>query len=124
MATRFFVSPHNVPWVKDPVCYIEDKKLHIVYDPINKPALTGNCVDVVYIKQPNTFVKDLDSISAAQYKSYFDWYNNDDPLPEAYQFECNSTMAEELVSLAVAFALENIESARLNSKLNMRGLEA
>jgi hypothetical protein len=33
-------------------------------------------------------------------------------------------MAEELVSLAVAFALENVESARLNSKLNMRGLEA
>jgi hypothetical protein len=45
-------------------------------------------------------------------------------MPEEYQFECNSTMAEELVSLAVAFALENVESARLNSKLNMRGLEA
>ena len=41
-----------------------------------------------------------------------------------YEFECNSTVAEELVSLAVAFALENVESQRLNSKLNMRGLEA
>jgi hypothetical protein len=33
-------------------------------------------------------------------------------------------MAEELITLAIAFALENIESQRLNSKLNMRGLEA
>jgi hypothetical protein len=41
-----------------------------------------------------------------------------------YQFECNSTVAEELVSLAISFALENIESPRLNTKLNMRGLEA
>jgi len=33
-------------------------------------------------------------------------------------------MAEELITLAITFALENIESQRLNSKLNMRGLEA
>jgi hypothetical protein len=43
---------------------------------------------------------------------------------DRYTFECNDTMAEELISLAVAFALENVESQRLNSKLNMRGLEA
>jgi hypothetical protein len=65
----------------------------------------------------------LNQYSSANYASYFDW-NGSGNLPEAYQFECNSTMAEELVSLAVAFALENVESARLNSKLNMRGLEA
>jgi hypothetical protein len=33
-------------------------------------------------------------------------------------------MVEELVSLAIAFALENVESTRLNTKLNTRGLEA
>ena len=121
MATKFFASPHNIPWVKDPVCYIEDKKLHVIYDPINKPLI--NQVDVVYIKIPNTFVKDLSKYSGANYASYFDWNGTGD-LPEDYYFECNSTMAEELVSLAVAFALENVESARLNSKLNMRGLEA
>ena len=122
MATRFFTSPHNIPWVKDPICYIEDKKLHVVYDPINQPTTTP--IDVVYIKQPNTFVKDLSQYSDADYVSYFDYHKTGSNLPDAYQFECNSTMAEELVSLAVAFALENIESARLNSKLNMRGLEA
>lgn len=45
-------------------------------------------------------------------------------LINKYNFECNDTVAEELISLAVAFALENVESQRLNTKLNMRGLEA
>lgn len=39
-------------------------------------------------------------------------------------FELNDAMAEELISLAVTFALENVESTRLNTKLNTRGLEA
>jgi hypothetical protein len=34
------------------------------------------------------------------------------------------SVAEELISLAIVYALENIESARLNTKLNMRGLES
>lgn len=45
-------------------------------------------------------------------------------IQEDYAFECNDTVAEELISLAIAFALENVESQRLNAKLNMRGLEA
>ena len=39
-------------------------------------------------------------------------------------FELSDQMAEELISLAIALALENVESPRLNTKLNMRGLEA
>lgn len=130
MANNFFASPHNIPWVKDPVCYIESKKINVIYDPINQPYfaniadMNDKDIEIVYIKQPNTFVKDLSLYSDADYASYFDYHKAGSNLPDAYQFECNSTMAEELVSLAVAFALENVESARLNSKLNMRGLEA
>jgi hypothetical protein len=43
---------------------------------------------------------------------------------ETEEFELSDSMAEELISLAIAFALENVESPRLNSKVNMRGLEA
>jgi hypothetical protein len=39
-------------------------------------------------------------------------------------FELNDTMEEELISLAVLFALENVESTRLQSKAQTRGLEA
>lgn len=40
------------------------------------------------------------------------------------EFELSDSMAEELISLAIAMALENVESPRLNTKLNIRGLEA
>lgn len=40
------------------------------------------------------------------------------------EFELSDQMAEELINLAIAFALENVESTRLNTKLNTRGLEA
>lgn len=39
------------------------------------------------------------------------------------EFELSDTMAEELISLAIVFALENVESTRLTTKLNTRGLE-
>ena len=95
---------------------------------------------ITYIRRPNMFVKDLpnDFPEGISSVSYFDYDGNGDAkwnggdaaetgnptYTERYNFECNSTVAEELISLAVAFALENVESQRLNSKLNMRGLEA
>lgn len=117
MATKFFSTAYNLPWIKIPVCFIESGKLYIVHDPIKKPE--QKC-DIVYIKTPNTFVKELNTPTTG-WVSYFDWGTGD--APDEYQFECNATVAEELISLAVAFALENVESQRLNSKLNMRGLE-
>ena len=210
IAQKFFASASNIPWIKNPVCFIEDRDIYIVYDPLNPPianeqqgyaqltittssdtegeeykkynfpagnisalnyllnrqqdaqtwfedlrpvigpelaskvleedtiriGLSETSSDegmswykikytgtksfrITYIRRPNTFVKDLTKYSGTV--SYFD--DQDQNLAD-YQFECNSTVAEELVSLAVAFALENVESQRLNSKLNMRGLEA
>ena len=115
MAEQFFITPYNMPWIKNPVCYIEDNKVYVVYDSIDQPDFTKS-VRLSYIAKPNEFVKDLTSFSSGS--SYFSGDGGQ------IDFECNSTVAEELVSLAVAFALENIESQRLNSKLNMRGLEA
>ncbi len=40
------------------------------------------------------------------------------------QFELSDQMAEELINLAIIFALENVESTRLNTKINTKGLEA
>lgn len=40
------------------------------------------------------------------------------------EFELSDQMAEELINLAIVFALENVESPRLNTKINTRGLEA
>lgn len=102
IAEKFIISSYNMPWIKIPVCYIEQKVLYVVYDPINKPNY--DTLKLTYIKQPLKFTESL--------------------FEEDFKFECSDTMAEELISLAVAFALDNVESTRLNNKLNMRGLEA
>lgn len=39
------------------------------------------------------------------------------------EFELSDTMAEELISLAITMALENVESTRLQTKLNTLPLE-
>ena len=140
IAKSFFSTAYNMPWIKEPVCYIENGNMYVVYDPLNEPKISGGHeIYVTYIKKPNTFVKDLSAPKkyANGFASYFDFSQGtagsdpSDTLPttytvseDDYQFECNSTMAEELISLAVAFALENVESSRLNAKLNTRGLEA
>lgn len=130
VAEKFFTTPYNMPWVKIPVVYIENGVAKVVYDLLNAPKVEANdTVHLTYIRKPNTFVKDLDSPvfvnNRAVDVSYFDCPDsNASQVKALYNFECNDTMAEELVSLAVSFALENVESQRLNSKLNMRGLEA
>lgn len=39
-------------------------------------------------------------------------------------FELSDTMAEELINLAIAIALENVESSRLQTKLSMMPQES
>lgn len=115
-ANKFLISQTNLPWVKTPVCYIEDNKITVIYDPMMQDLETD--VYITFIKKPNTFVKE----NLTEGATFFSWVGN--TVPGAYKFECNDTVAEELISLAVTFALENVESQRLNTKLNMRGLEA
>ena len=120
IADKFIISDTNLPWVKQPKAYIESGNIFVVYDPIQEPRTDS--LDVTYIKTPNKFAKDEADISL----TYFDCNPDDENQARLlkYNFECNDTVAEELVSLAIVFALENIESQRLNSKLNTRGLEA
>lgn len=122
-ANKFLISPTNLPWVKTPVCYIEGNKITVIYDPTMQDLETD--ISVTFIKKPNTFVKE----KLTEGNTYFTFVekkdeNGDIIVPKEYEFECNDTVAEELISLAVTFALENVESQRLNTKLNMRGLEA
>lgn len=126
VAEKFFTSAYNMPWIKIPVCFIEQDTAYVVYDLLNKPQIEdGGAVHLTYVKKPNTFVKDLSQYTGTAGASFFDCPNDaSDDVKAQYNFECNSTVAEELISLAVTFALENVESQRLNTKLNMRGLEA
>jgi len=127
MADGFKASTSNIPWIKTPVCYIENDTVYIVVDPYDKPDV--NFCELTYIKSPNKFAKDLRNnnilSNVVGELSYFTIPSTASAEAKSlYDFECNDTVAEELISLAVTFALENVESQRLNSKLNIRGLEA
>lgn len=121
-ANKFLISPTNLPWVKTPVCYIECNKITVIYDSMMQDV--GPDVYVTFIKKPNTFVKE--NLTEGTCFTFVEKKDKDGKVivPDEYKFECNDTVAEELISLAVTFALENVESQRLNTKLNMRGLEA
>lgn len=140
-AKNFMSSAYNVPWIKIPVCYIEDQYMYVVYDlysQIHNIHMYDNA-NVTYIKTPNKFVKNLGAImnTIKHYNqqdadnvvslSYFNYQLKgqiDYDLDQHYTFECNDAVAEEVINLAISFLLENTESGRLNNKLNMRGLEA
>ena len=132
MAEQFFATSSNIPWVKEPVGYIQDGKLFIIADPIvgladtwftetavnpksvngdagqdvNGKMVYGEYAAVTYIKQPAPFIK------------------KDNTTDFTSDFELSNTMADELVTLAVTYALENVESTRLNTQIQMRGLES
>lgn len=48
-AQRFIISKTNMPWIPNPVAYIEGGNMYIIYDyPDDKPSSVG----ITYIKQP------------------------------------------------------------------------
>lgn len=103
-AQKFKQTISNRPWIKNAVAYIEGDKIIVLYDNYTTEGITQRVPGVykiTYIKEPTKFTSSFDST-----------------------FELNDSMAEELISLAVLMALENVESQRLQTKAQMRGLEA
>lgn len=128
-AEKFFATAYNIPWVKIPVAYLENNILFVVVDPIVGIAElpyteTGvkdagaaveddDCsewMSLTYIKKPELFAGTSDSFTGLS--------------TDTTEFELNDMAAEELISLAISYALENVESPRLNAHLGMRGLES
>ena len=78
-------------------------------------------MSLTYIKSPNPFVKE--DLTTGQ--SFSEPASGDtDDVKAKWNFELNDIAAEELISLAISYALENVESPRLNAHIGMRGLES
>ena len=128
-AEKFFETSYNKPWIKIPVCYIETTAQHVEGGTATTP-FTQNAMLVVLTDPTASSITYTDS--GKMYLTYikkpasFAKKNQDNTygLDSDKTFDCNDSMAEELISLAITFALENVESTRLNTKLNTRGLEA
>ena len=113
-AERMKQTSSNIPWVKNPVGYLEDNMLYILYDAMYNIVSTNNTdVILTYIKKPNKF-------SGNVVPRPGDTFN----ISDVTQFECSETMANEIVNMAVVIATEVVESPRLNTILQTKQLES
>lgn len=105
-ADNFRSTEHNLPWMKRPVCFIENDNIHVLIDPYKYKKNPGTLkFNITYVKQPRKFVKE-------------DLF--DDTI-----FELNDSMAEELINLTLIFATEITESqVRYTSKTQTLPLES
>lgn len=142
IAQKFFATAYNIPWVKTPMCYIEGNYIYVVADPIvglaeiafkkhdeqdhDVPSASGKFAErlsLTYIRMPNKFV--IDQALLNENDSFSEPAETATDAHKAlWNFELNDVAAEELISLAISYALENVESPRLNAHLGMRGLES
>ena len=110
-AQTYKSSTTNLPWIKNPVMYLEDDWIHILIDNYKYPSFpefsqneSAYCL-IIYIKKPESFVEH---------------YNDGtDPV-----FELSDSMAEELINLAIIMSTEIVESTRLQGKINTSALES
>ncbi len=107
---KLFPTSNNVPIIKNPICYFEGRYMFLLVDPFQRiqEGSGHEAAFVTYVKTPTKFVTGNIPIFSDE---------------DAVEFELNNSMAEELISLAISYALENVESTRLNAHLGMRGLE-
>ena len=97
IAEKFRSTDSNLPWVKRPVVFLEGDEAHILVDEYKRDDVES--FTTTYIGEPASFI----GFSG--------------------NFELSDTMAEELISLAITFALENVESSRLQTKISTLPLE-
>ena len=81
IAERFFITPYNMPWIKNPVCYINDDTVSVVYDLLNKPRVDkGQTAKLKYIKQPKKFLIDTEDTTVNWFRLDISRLNSNDKL--------------------------------------------
>lgn len=97
---RFLYTHNNSPWIPTPVATIADNKLTVFVDPT---MVEGNTftIDITYVKYPEKMDISTDS--------------NITEVPDRVLYE--------VINRAVLIALENIESKRTETKINLNNLQ-
>lgn len=108
---KFMDSHNNKPWAKEAIYCIYDYSIVLIYKNISIIDILGNS-DIqaicTYIKYPQKFVDKNKKIS-----------QQTDII-----FELSDSMAEELINLALVMSTEIVESPRMQTKAQLRGLES
>lgn len=107
-ASSYRSTDTNLPWIKEPVSFIEGDFIHVLIDPYKQANEQASMNFFgTYLKTPNKFVLQDNTCDFG------------DTI-----FELSDTMAEEMINLAVLFAIENVESTRLQAKTSTLPLES
>lgn len=102
-AQKFKATDSNLPWIKNPVMYMDGNTGHLLFDAFKYLKSQGSFqLALTYIRKPEKFVDHLDGT----------------------EFELSDSVAEELINQAIVFAAETVESPRLQTKSNILSLEA
>lgn len=99
-AGRFLKTYNNNPWIDTPVSVLEDNTLKIFIDPMSMIS-NSYTADITYVKYPQIIT-----------------YKN----PNAEVTEVPDYILYDVIDRAVILALENIESKRTESKLQINKL--
>lgn len=102
LCEKFMATDTNLPWMSNPVSFIEEEQLHVLVDLYKLKDDTNADVYVTYIKKPKYFTE----------------------LDKEAQFELSDTVAEELINLAIVFATNTVESSKLQSQTSILSLES
>ena len=109
-ADKYRVTSSNKPWLKNPFCFLEDDKIHILEDYGIEDYINGSFVAVpYYIKRPNMFSDAKDKALSI---------NSSEQLP------LSDAACEELISLAIIYAWKTVESPRISTEIQTKPLEA
>lgn len=107
IAAKFLSNKHNTPWIKDPIAVIENNRIAVFVDPIEYSDFnTGknNNLEIKYITYPKEFDSSIDT-------------GNDNKTGLKDSPEISEHVHQEIVSLAVYLAIENIQSARVQTNV-------
>lgn len=92
-----------MPWINNPVVYIENSRIHVLYDYYKYIDSEFELIET-FVIVPDSFVRNV--------------YNTES------KFECSDNVVEEVVNQAILFAAETVESQRLQTKSNILSLES
>ena len=106
---KFIYTINNKPWSRSAIYCIQYNKIILLYSSLQKmPGVYGIDFIYTYIKYPQKFADKTNRISQQT----------------DIDFELSDGMAEELINLALVMSTEIVESPRMQTKAQLRGLES
>ena len=99
-AKRFLQTYNNDPWINTPVATLENNNLLVFID--THKMLTPYTIDITYVKYPVEIINTNGSTEITEVPEY---------------------VLYEVVNRAAAIALENIESQRTNTKVQLNNIQ-